>query len=64
MKFFRKHYELAGSIDSGELVILYLKINEEGALSGMGFFPVDKSTMCTMVGTILTYLLILVQYKV
>jgi len=60
---FRMHYELAESKDSGDLIILKMTINEEGSLSAMGLFPVDKSTICTIISTVVTYLLILVQHK-
>jgi hypothetical protein len=44
------------------LIILLSRMEEEGPLTAMDFFTVDKSTLCSIVGTVLTYLLILVQY--
>ncbi len=59
---FRKEYEKTDDYHCGGLIILLSRMEEEGPLTAMDFFTVDKSTLCSIVGTVLTYLLILVQY--
>jgi hypothetical protein len=48
---------------SRDILMLLSRIEDEGPLTAMGFFTVDRSACCSLVSTILTYLLILVQYK-
>ena len=39
------------------------EIESLGPLTGLGFFNIEKSTLTSMVSTALTYIIILVQFK-
>ena len=59
----RREYELGEKRDCVDLLAVLSRLDEAGPLTALGYFPVDKSTLSNIVGTILTYLHILVQYK-
>ena len=46
-------------------MVLYLisEINQEGPFTALGFFSVELSTLTSLVSTILTYLIVLVQFQ-
>jgi hypothetical protein len=60
---FRKEYEQMDITKRGDLLIHLSRIEDEGGLTAMDFFTVDRSTICSLVSTILTYFLILIQYQ-
>ena len=42
--------------------MLQEQIKDEGPFDALGYFTVDKSTLTAVVGTIITYLIILIQF--
>ena len=44
-------------------LILICEIKEEGPFTAMGFFNIERSTLTSLVSTILTYLIVLVQFQ-
>ena len=53
-------------LESGErksLNILIMKIAREKPISGYGLFQMDRTTLTSMISVVLTYLIILIQFK-
>jgi hypothetical protein len=46
-----------------ELAILERQVSELGGLTAMGFFKVDRALLTTILGTTLTYLIILRDFR-
>ena len=51
-----------GRVKTGEKKF-FQEIESLGPLTGLGFFDIEKSTLTSMVSTALTYIIILVQFK-
>ena len=60
---FRDMYTIASEATRLEIFKVINKIKEEGPLTASGFFNVEKSTLVSMFSTILTYIIILVQFQ-
>ena len=47
-----------------ELLVVIFKFKEESPLSAEGFYDVNRSILVSLIGTFLTYIIILVQMQV
>ena len=45
-----------------EAMLLLYQVDQESAFNALGFFSIDRSTLTSLLGTILTYLIVLVQF--
>ena len=45
-----------------EAMLLLYQVDQEPAFNALGFFSIDRSTLTSLLGTILTYLIVLVQF--
>ena len=48
---------------SREAMYLMFEIDREQPFTALGFFNIERSTLTSLVGTILTYLIVLVQFE-
>jgi hypothetical protein len=46
-----------------EAMLLIYEIDREEPFHAFGFFNIERSTLTSLVGTILTYLIVLVQFQ-
>ena len=58
----RDEYETTHG-ESKKYVMLMEKIKDEGPFDALGYFEVDKTTLTAAVGTVATYLIILIQFN-
>ena len=58
----RKEYETTDEKMLRQYQMLIQKIDQEGPFTAMDFFKVDKTTVTTACSTIITYLIILIQF--
>ena len=64
MKYqFRKEYERVDSRMTQKYLMLIHKIDNEGAITAMDFFTVDKSLLTSVFSTVFTYTIILIQFN-
>ena len=52
-----------GRVKTSEEKYSFQEIESLGPLTGLGYFNIEKSTLTSMVSTALTYIIILVQFK-
>ena len=58
---FRNEYEPGQ--EGWKHLMLQEKIKDEGPFDDLGYFKVDKSTLTAVFGTVVTYLIILIQFN-
>ena len=46
-----------------EIAVLYNETEAEGPFHALGFFEIEKSTLTSLTSTIVTYLLVMVQFN-
>ena len=61
---FRDYYNKMEEKLKPELLVVIFKFKEEGPLSAEGFYDVNRSILVSLIGTFLTYIIILVQMQV
>ena len=46
-----------------EIAVLFNETEAEGPFNALGFFEIEKSTLTSLTSTIVTYLLVMVQFN-
>ena len=59
---FRFEYKTTKEELRPKSLMLQEQMKDEGPFDALGYFTVDKSTLTAAVGTIFTYLIILIQF--
>ena len=64
MKYqFRNEYETADTMMTQKYLMLIHNIENEGAMTALDFFVVDKFLVTAAISTVVTYLIILIQFN-
>ena len=63
MSVFRDHLEICNNHETVKLSNVIAQMESEGAPSAWGYYTVEKTTLTSLLSTIVTYLIILVQFN-
>lgn len=54
---------MAAKTTDSEITVLTNQVEAEGPFTAMGFFEVQKSTLTALISTVITYLLVMIQFS-